>query len=288
MIIDIAKLEKVKASPEGWTARCPKCAAENQDRTGNHLSILRSGKFHCVVGSDSDPNHNKEILKLVGLNSSSESYISNQVEEKVEVEKFYEENVIDRLVKNYEYFNKRNIPDSILEKFDCGLAGEGQFQNRFTFICRDIENRIIGFSGRSVIKSPIPWKIVGPKSKFIFPSKSMSYEAAKNGTIILVESIPCCLSLAKVGLYNTVCLFGVSLSQYILQYLISLSPKSIIISTNFDSTNIGQEAAQKIHAKLSRFFNEDVLRIKFPLNNKKDFNEMSDLELEKWKEELNG
>lgn len=287
MLIDLSKLEKLKIVGNGWSARCPACAANNDgDRSGQHLSILKNGKFNCVVGSDSDSSHNKTILSICGTSSISD-YVRQDIEAKIEVERIYDEDVIGRLVKNYDYFNKRNIPNEVLEKFDCGLAGDGQLNNRFVFCCRNIENKIIGFAARSVKNSDMKWKIIGAKSKFIFPSKSMSYDVIKNsGKVILVESVPCCLSLAKVNLNNTICLFGTSISQSILQYLISLSPKSIIISTNLDSSNIGQEAAQKIYNKLLKFFNEDIVSIKFPF--KKDFNDMDNLELEKWRAELNG
>ena len=283
MLIDITKLEKVKKNVNGITARCPFCAKFGNDRAGNHLSVLNTGVFSCVV-APGDSEHNKGILSLVG-NTSETNYIIPQIEEKVEIERIYDENIISRLIKDYTYFNQRNIPNEIMAKYDCGLAGEGQQNGRFVFICRNIKGEIIGFAGRSVLGREPKWKIMGAKSKFIFPSKSLSYEFIKeSGKVILVESVPCVLSLAKIGLNNTICLFGTSLSQSIMQYLIALSPKSIIISTNLDKTNIGQEAAKKIQLKLSRLFNSDIISIKLPF--KKDFNEMSDDELLKWRGEI--
>ena len=78
MLIDLSKLEKVKITSSGWLGRCPACAVEGKDRSGEHLSILRNGKFHCVVGSDSDSSHNKLILSIFGTSSISD-YVSPDI-----------------------------------------------------------------------------------------------------------------------------------------------------------------------------------------------------------------
>lgn len=62
--LDLSRLEKVRHLPEGKiTARCPACAEDGRDRTGNHLAIFPSGKFACIA----DPGHGRRVWELVGI-----------------------------------------------------------------------------------------------------------------------------------------------------------------------------------------------------------------------------
>ena len=67
MSLDISALENVTKARGGTTARCPACAEDGHDRTGEHLFIDASGKFGCVVyPGTSGSNHRKRIFELVG------------------------------------------------------------------------------------------------------------------------------------------------------------------------------------------------------------------------------
>ena len=61
--LNIALLEKVRHLPGKITARCPACAEEGHDRTGNHLVIFDGGKFSCIA----DEGHRRRIRELVGI-----------------------------------------------------------------------------------------------------------------------------------------------------------------------------------------------------------------------------
>ena len=62
--LDLHCLENVRQTGDKTTFRCPACANEGKDRTGNHgVIFLASGKFTCVV----DPQHRSEIWKRAGL-----------------------------------------------------------------------------------------------------------------------------------------------------------------------------------------------------------------------------
>lgn len=62
--VDLSRLEKARLFPDGKiTARCPACAEEGRDRTGNHLVIFPSGKLACVA----DPAHWWRVRELVGV-----------------------------------------------------------------------------------------------------------------------------------------------------------------------------------------------------------------------------
>lgn len=57
-------LENADKLPDGSVrGRCPVCALDGRDRSGNHLRIYPSGRLHCAV----DPDHWREAKRLLGL-----------------------------------------------------------------------------------------------------------------------------------------------------------------------------------------------------------------------------
>lgn len=64
-MIDIAKLENVRERGGKTIARCPACAEDGGDKTGNHLVIFEEGRFGCAA-FPGDPEHRKRIYALVG------------------------------------------------------------------------------------------------------------------------------------------------------------------------------------------------------------------------------
>jgi 5S rRNA maturation endonuclease (ribonuclease M5) len=67
--LDLSKLEKAKHKEGGIIiARCPACAEQGHDKTGEHLSVWPSGKFACVQFSGPEGSeHRKRIFALVGV-----------------------------------------------------------------------------------------------------------------------------------------------------------------------------------------------------------------------------
>ncbi len=69
-MLDISHLENVRPVGPSLTARCPACAEEGSDRTGNHLFVANGGRgaFSCVKYRGPDgAAHRKRIFQLVGL-----------------------------------------------------------------------------------------------------------------------------------------------------------------------------------------------------------------------------
>jgi hypothetical protein len=66
-MLDLAKLENVRHRGGKIEARCPACAEQGADRTGNHLFIADDGKFGCILFSGpAGDDHRKRIFALVG------------------------------------------------------------------------------------------------------------------------------------------------------------------------------------------------------------------------------
>lgn len=280
MIIDISKLEGVKQKGGGnIIARCPACAAENSDSTFSHLSILPDGKFNCIKFSN-DTAHNKLILQLAGIDSDNkDNNFTQEVEEKVELPKRWPLSTLERLVKSYDYWEKRGIPAEVVEKFGGGIATSGQFLNRFVIpIFNQEKTEIIGFTGRSLNDKGPKWlHSKGKKAEWIWSPDINAIR--EKGYILIIESPSDGFRLAEYGYMNFMAVFGTTISDYQLSYLISVSPPKILIGLNNEpeNANIGNHAAERMRNKLIKFFNEDKVIIALPP--KKDFEMLSQEEM---------
>ncbi len=260
----LSKLSNVKPNSEGWTARCPVCFQNGgNDKTGNHLKIWRSGAYSCVV----DKTHSSGIYALAGEKGSGHyeggSTDTPQPEPQIETERTWPSSVLARLIRDDSYWHGRGISSATLAPFKGGVATIGQMKNRYVFPVFDDDDRIIGFDGRRIDGKPDkPWKILGPSSEFVWGGLD-EIETTKRA--ILVESIGDSLMLREHGVPDSICLFGLNLSQAVLGKLVALSPDQIIVSTNFDTQHCaGQQAAIKIKKTLDTLFNFDIVSILHP------------------------
>lgn len=188
----------------------------------------------------------------------------------IDIPKVYSENSLSRLTSDYSFFEKRGISKRTQKIFEAKYCGRESFAGRVIFPIRNFNNKIIGFSGRSINwkdSTPFPkWLIKGRKRFFVYNHVVATPAIKKDNTVILLESIGDCLSMYESGIANTICLFGLSLSPAVLKYLISMNP-NIIISTNNDfhkNENRGADAAEKIKQKLINIFNPDKVKIILP------------------------
>lgn len=283
-MLDKSKLLNVRLGINGsFTAGCPACIEKGHDSKRIHLSVLRDGRYSCGANQN-DSEHSKRIWQLAGPKSEDIDY--DEIEYKLVQEKIYDEKLIEKLIKSYDYFNKRNVPNFVLDQFECGIATDGMLKDRFVFFCRNFKGQLVGFAGRSIINADMKWKILGSKSRFIFcDQKISSIEIKERKYVVLVESIGCVLRHFEAGYKNVICLFGTSLSSSIFQYLISLSPNLILVATNNEKSEVGNKAAIKIKNKLDKFFNPDNVIIKLP--NSKDFLDMDVESVKNWHKEIN-
>jgi hypothetical protein len=224
----------------------------------------------------------KEWLKNV-------NYIPGQKEveskSKIIMSKVYSDDILLRLLPNYSFYEKRAISADILREFKCGLATSGSLKNRIVFPIYNESKQIIGFDGRWVLPNKfdeIPkWKKYGRKTEWIYPWHLSAAPIIKAGGVNLVESIGDALALYECKIRNILVLFGTELSNKLLAYLVKINPIYINICTNNDKeSQIGNDAAIKIQAKLLRYFNENQINIKLPIE--KDFGEMSKEQIEFW------
>ena len=196
------------------------------------------------------------------------------MKKEIKIQKKYPEDILLRLLPIFSFYEQRGISKETLITFKCGLATNGQLLNRIVFPIYNENKEIIGFDGRTVLKeNNIKWKKIGRKSEWVYPWVLAEPEIKNKLEVILVESIGDCLALWEADVRNVLVLFGVSISNKLINYLIKTNPNRIYISTNNDASGVGNKAAEKIKNKLNKFFDNTRLIVRLPT--KKDFGEMS-------------
>lgn len=191
--------------------------------------------------------------------------------------------ILAKLEGVHKYWVDRGINQDTILEFKGGLANMGKMKNRYVFPIFDLKNNLIGFSGRDVTnKSNIKWKHLGEKNDFLYPLFLNDSYIQNKKEVILVESIGDMLNLWQNGVKNVLVTFGTNLSLPILNYCLKIDVQKIYISLNDDSKNnsAGNIGANKIKARLKRYFDERQLTIKLPF--KKDFGEMSSEQIQEW------
>ena len=164
-------------------------------------------------------------------------------------------------------------------------------KNRYTFPIYDSNKKLIGVSGRYIYNikedAKIPkWKHIGEKSKWQYPTYFNSDILKGNNSVIIVESIGDMLSLWNAGYKNVLVSFGLDLSFALINSIIKYDVDKIILSFNNDKNLAGNNASQKCHKKLLKFFDEEQIQICLPTKN--DFGEMTKQEIINWMGKING
>lgn len=281
-MLDQSKLIGIKRYPQKIVAQCPVC----MDSKKMHLAVYPNGAFNCIKFAN-DKQHNKEIFALVGLKDKTNQSQETPKQEEIQQDKIFPKDILNKLICNYEYFEKRGVSVEVMKEFQAGLALGGSLGCRFVWPIFDKKMNIIGLAGRAVIDSKRPpWKLLGRKSKWLFPWHLAEKHIKAANQVILIEGISDGAYLFTHGIRNVMCLFGTEISKTLIAYLISLGSIEIIIATNNepDNNNIGNNAAEKIKEKLLTFFDESKIRIKLPL--KKDFALMTGEEVKEWQKGL--
>ncbi len=179
-----SRLENLRRTSDGWSARCPACAAEGSDKTGTHLRVWRSGAFACAKENKDGLkgitlDHNRLIRAWLYADSDPDSLAALEVEfidpePKLDVDKVFPEDMLAKLTPDYRYWVGRGISEEVLRRMGGGLAPadeKSKLSGRFVFPVRDDKGRIIGWTGRLVSDSSFgpTWKHLVKSSRCVYP-----------------------------------------------------------------------------------------------------------------------
>lgn len=280
-----SRLAHLKRAPAGgWDAQCPVCAAAGVGLRGHsQLRVYANGAFHCVIASE-QPGHNAAIRGF--LYSDADPSVLAELESqivdpdpKVEMDVVYPEAMLAKLTPDYRYWTGRGIGEEVLRRMGGGLAladERSKLSGRYVFPVLDDKGRIIGWTARLVSDASFgpTWKHLVRSSRAVYPHHTAAQPIRAARKVVLVESVGDYLSCAEVGLWNALVLLGLNLNARMLGFLVSVNPTHIVISTNADTervnkvtgaiTHPGQDAAERLRARLVPFFGEERVLIRFP------------------------
>jgi len=280
MPLDLTKIQGLHNGANGCqVGRCPACAENGRDHTNDHLIIYPDGRYGCIA-NQGDSEHRKRIWQLAGVGGDPDAMPEQNIQPpKPDIPQTFPISLLDKLIKDYSYWEGRGIPEEIMSKTRGGVALDGQMKNRWVIPIFGKNDVLVGFTGRALKAGMEPkWKHLGRTSMWVFGDRE---EIKKDKIAILVESPGDYLALKNAGIKNILCLFGVILQEKMIGFLIAANVKKIYISTNNDVKHtVGQDAAKRIKEKLDKFFEPDNVLVRLPT--KKDFGEMSVEEINEW------
>lgn len=204
-----------------------------------------------------------------------------------EVKKF-DKTLLSKLVKNHEYWIKRNISEETIKIFEGGITHNGRMRNRYVFPIFNDRDELIGFSGRLLEPNDnMPkWKHLGSKTNWCYPLKWNAHILSTLKEVVLVESIGDMVSLWDAGIKNVLVTFGVEVSPKIIEFFLRIDAQRIVVAFNNDIDNnfVGNEAAEEAKENLLKFFDPQQVNVALPELN--DFGEMNHEQIKLWKEKF--
>lgn len=299
MSLDLSKLQHVKRNGDGTiTARCPACAASGGDKAGQHLKVWNTGAFNCIVGSDSDPSHNRFIRSFLrGIAGETSEHVTI-MPEKLDVEPVYPESMLKKLIPDHSYWTNRGVKENVIALLEGGISPadeKSKLSNRYVVPIRGLSGQINGFSGRILTDSTYApkYKDLFVKSRTCWPWHIAGPHIIKSRKVVFQEGWSEWLFLHGSGITNSLSLFGLNLSDVMIAQLLAHDVKKIIISTN-DDANEGLQANGQIkkkgklraldfRAKLLNFWPSDNVTIRHP---KSDWGEATEDERQAFREEI--
>lgn len=251
---------------------------------GGNLSELVQVTLELKDKNEAD-KYLAEKFSYVPLRKVQEKTIIEQV-------KYYDPSMLDKLVRDHSYWEKRGVTKETMFQFHGGIASMGMMKNRYVFPIYTQNRKIIGFTGRSLSFNNssefIKWKHIGSKKDWVYPSFLNKDNVQSSKRVFLIESIGDMLALWQAGYKNIIVTFGLFISPKIIKFLLENNVQEVVVAFNNDSftNSAGNQAAEKAKTRLLSFFDENQIKIKFPT--KKDFGEMSKNEIDLYMKEFNG
>lgn len=226
----------------------------------------------------------QRTLKLGSFDDAKKVLAENNIDAEIKnhkyisfvtMQKTFDKSMLHKLTKKHDYWNGRGISEKTVAQFGGGITYNGRLTNRYVFPIFNSKSELVGFAGRLLVNNPdFPkWKLIGQKSQWLYPLHLNKEEIEKKKSVILVESIGDMLALFECGIKNILVIFGVDLSEKMIEFFLKMDMQKIIIALNDDEGNglVGNNAAIEIRDKLYNYFDEEQVSLITPEN--KDFNE---------------
>lgn len=232
-----------------------------------HISFVEAVK---MVASKVNVELNINVSKPKGASKHKELYDVYNI-----ANKFYQNNLFTKDgIKALEYLKTRNITEDIIKEFGIGLSTSSKlydslknkyskdlliksgivtetnnihdtFLNRIMFPLYDLDNKVVGFSGR-IYDNSNQAKYINSKESDIFKKGELVYnyklakeEAKKKKYLIITEGFMDVIGLYRYGIKNVIATMGTAVTSKQISIIKKMSNKIIIC---FDGDNAGEMA----------------------------------------------
>lgn len=192
------------------------------------------------------------ILINTDFGKDSLNYLLNERKLTIEQIKKYQIGFAAPEQKLIDFFNDKNIDKTLLKKSELFIENDQQelhdrFLNRIVFPILDIEDNVVGFSGRSLIDKKIkymnsPESPIFNKSQLLFNLNLAKNKVRDEKKIILVEGFMDVIALSSVEIDNAVASMGTSLTNQQIQMINKVSDT---ITIAYDGDQAGMDATYR-------------------------------------------
>lgn len=198
------------------------------------------------------------------VNEQNDKHVHRTKEREVTI---YPEECLHKL-QYHTYLETRGYPRDIVEEYQIGMSDSKhkRMSNRIIVPIRDIDGRIVGFTGRTLYED---WKdrkigkwehsLGFPKDINLFNIHKAAKYIAKCGDAIICEGPLDVLRLEQAGIHNGVAIFGRALCNGQIGLLMKAGAKRVIIALDADIA--GQSGAAKAQELAKSFFEVEMVQL---------------------------
>lgn len=263
--------------------------------TGRFIDFSKqiSGSLQDLVKLSLNCTSEDEAIKW--LNEYTGGAVLNIEKQKggeIKEAKVFSKSSLEKMMPHHDYWIERGVSEDTLALFEGGVVYEGKMKNRYVFPIYDYKKNLVGVSGRDLINDPNSkrpkWKHIGDKSQWKYPMQVNNKIIRKSKEVVVVESIGDMLSLWDAGIKNVAVAFGLQIGLGLVNYFLRIDTQKIYLAFNNDEgkNSAGNQAAQKNLNRLTRYFDQEQIRIALP--DEGDFGEMSVEQILEWKSKKYG
>jgi 5S rRNA maturation endonuclease (ribonuclease M5) len=183
------------------------------------------------------------------------------------LQKSFPNNILSKLQDARPFLRMRGLDPNLAQRFNLGYANKGDMRNRIVFPVKNIDGKIVGFTGRTILdqtKFKVPKWVHLPKKRFHTNINLFNIDKAKRyvrqtNSIILVEGPIDILKLEMAGYKNAVAVFGLNITSGQLELIQKCGAIHILLA--FDPDRIDSREVRNTICKLQeKDFDVEILR----------------------------
>jgi len=260
--------------------------------TGYFIDFSRNlkGNFQELIRLSLNLSTINEAKKWLGDKSFEVRKSARIDRPKIKQSRIFDKDCLIKLRKDHSYWIDRGVSEDTISLFDGGVVDAGKMKDRYVFPILNYQGELVGVSGRHIYDLPSgsnkpKWKHIGDKSEWKYPLQLNNKICRQEKKVVLVESIGDMLSLWDADVRNTMVTFGIEIGPAVVSYLLRIDADEIFVAFNNDEgkNSAGNDAASKAVSRLSRYFDQDQIRVAIPEQKMMDFGGMSVKEILGWK-----